>query len=147
MFLTVWSSSLIIAKIFVLKNYRTSLAIAVVWLLIVTILLCIPGAKLPKINWQSKIWLDKWVHIILFLLLVFLWCWAYSKRKEPSRKALMTVTILFIVYGVSMEVVQHFFIPLRSFDVGDIIADAIGALAGYLIAVKRTISHKRLDIN
>ena len=127
-----------------LKNYGISLVIAVVWLLIVTILLCIPGAKLPTINWQNKIWLDKWIHIILFLLLVYLWCWSYSKRNESSKKVFITVTILFIVYGISMEIVQHFFIPLRSFDIGDIIADALGAVLGYFIAVKRIVSRKKI---
>jgi VanZ family protein len=124
-------------KIFVLKNYRNALATAVVWLLVVTTLLCIPGTKLPKISWQNKIWLDKWVHIGLFLILVFLWCWAYSKRKELSKKLFINVTILFIVYGIAMEIVQHYFIPFRLFDVGDIIADAAGAIAGYFISVKR----------
>jgi len=42
-----------------------------------------------------------------------------------------------IVYGIAMEIVQKYFIPFRSFDVGDIIADAIGCFVGYLISIKK----------
>jgi len=40
-------------------------------------------------------------------------------------------------YGIAMEFVQKYFIPFRSFDLGDIIADGIGCAAGYLFAIKR----------
>ena len=122
-----------------LKTIKASLLFAVAWLLMITTLLCIPGSKLPKINWDDKIWLDKWVHIFLFLLLVLLWCRAYSSkgRKPGVRKIFLTITILSIIYGVGMEIIQHYFIPFRSFDYGDIIADCLGSMAGYFNSVNR----------
>ena len=42
-----------------------------------------------------------------------------------------------VVYGIAMEIVQKYFIPFRSFDIGDIIADAIGCVVGYLISIKK----------
>ena len=116
------------------------IAFAVIWLLLVTSLLCIPGTKLPKITWQDKIWLDKWVHIFLFMILVTLWSKAYSNIKDThscSRKIFLQIMITGIVYGIAMEIVQKYFIPFRSFDVGDIIADAIGCFVGYLISIKK----------
>jgi len=41
------------------------------------------------------------------------------------------------LYGILMEIVQKYFIPFRSFDLGDIIADGIGCAAGYLFVIKR----------
>jgi VanZ family protein len=41
------------------------------------------------------------------------------------------------LYGVLMEIVQKYFIPFRSFDLGDILADGIGCVAGYFYAIKR----------
>ena len=38
------------------------------------------------------------------------------------------------VYGIVMEVLQHYFIPFRSFDWGDVVADCVGAIVGYMIA-------------
>ena len=123
-----------------MKRNVSIIAFAVIWLLLVTSLLCIPGTKLPKITWQDKIWLDKWVHIFLFMILVILWSKAYSHKKNThsgSRKIFLQIMITGIVYGIAMEIVQKYFIPFRSFDLGDIIADGIGCAAGYFFAIKR----------
>jgi len=40
------------------------------------------------------------------------------------------------VYGIAMEFVQKYWIPNRSFDIGDIIADTIGSIAGLVFATK-----------
>lgn len=41
-----------------------------------------------------------------------------------------------IAYGVAMEFVQRDFVANRSFDIMDILADALGALLGFLV-IKR----------
>ena len=123
-----------------MKKSVPTTVFAVIWFLLVTTLLCIPGTRLPKITWQDKIWLDKWVHIFLFMILVILWSKAYSHKKDThsgSRKIFLQIMITGIVYGIAMEIVQKYFIPFRSFDLGDIIADAIGCVAGYFFAIKR----------
>jgi len=127
-----------------LKHFRTAFLFAFTWLLFVTILLCTPGSKLPKIGWSDKIWLDKWAHIFLFFVLVFLWCRAYLKRDLviSIKKICFTIAILSVVYGIGMEIVQHYFIPFRSFDYGDMIADAIGSIAGYIVSVNRFVKNK-----
>jgi VanZ family protein len=126
-----------------LKKNVSSIVFAVTWLLLVTILLCIPGTKLPKIGWQDKIWLDKWIHVFLFMVLVILWTQAYSNKKniqQGSRKIFIQIMVIGCLYGVLMEIVQKYFIPFRSFDLGDIIADGIGCVAGYFFAIKRFYS-------
>ena len=123
-----------------LKKNVSSIVFAVIWLLLVTSLLCIPGSKLPKITWQDKIWLDKWVHIFLFMILVILWSMAYSHKKNTqidNRKIFFKIMVVGCLYGIAMEFVQKYFIPFRSFDFGDIIADGIGCVAGYFFAIKR----------
>jgi VanZ family protein len=110
------------------------------WLIIVTILLTIPGNEFPKTTWLSKIWLDKWVHIGLFLVLVIVWCRAYAANKTEitnRRKIFIWLALLGIAYGTLMEIVQHYFIPFRSFETGDVLADGIGAGLGYFYSVKR----------
>ena len=74
------------------------------------------------------------------MILVILWSKAYSHKKDTrsgSRKIFLKIMITGIVYGIAMEIVQKYFIPFRSFDLGDIIADGIGCAAGYLFAIKR----------
>ena len=122
-----------------MKTFRAWLFFAVVWLLIVTTIHCIPGSRLPKINWEDKILLDKWVHFFLFLVLVFLWSRFFlnKRSKVGVKKIFLAITLLSMIYGIGMEVVQHYFIPFRSFDYGDILADGLGSAAGYFISVQR----------
>jgi VanZ family protein len=121
-----------------LKTFKASILVAVAWLALITILLCIPGSRLPKINWEDKILLDKWVHFFLFLILVLLWCTYFTGgSKVKVKEIFLKITILSMIYGIGMEIVQHYFIPLRSFSYGDIIADGLGSVAGYFISVKR----------
>lgn len=125
-------------KIF-LRTVNFSFVFAVSWLLLITFLLCIPGTRLPKVQWDDKIWLDKWIHLLLFLFLVLLWCRAYFIK---TKKVFILITILSITYGIIMELVQQYFIPFRSFDIRDMTANSIGAIAGYFISIKQFLSKR-----
>ncbi|HET9744569.1 MAG TPA: VanZ family protein [Chitinophagaceae bacterium] len=122
-----------------LRTIKFSFVFAVGWLILITLLLCIPGTRLPKLQWHDRIFLDKWIHIFLFLVLVFLWCRAYPVK---ARKIFLIITIVCILYGVVMELVQQYFIPFRSFDLRDMIANSIGAAAGYFVSAKRLITNR-----
>jgi VanZ family protein len=120
-----------------LKKISLAFIAASLWLIIVTMLLCLPGTEFPKSTWLEKIWFDKWVHTGLFLVLAFSWCW-YFYNKQPGEAKIKTVfirvTFLSIIYGILMELIQQFFIPFRGFEFTDILADAGGSMAGYFIA-------------
>lgn len=121
---------------FCVKIPQPSLFPPVLFFLICTLLLCLPGSAFPTENWLDKIWFDKWVHIGLFTVLTVLWCWWRSARPPGARKDFLIITVLAILYGIIMEFVQRHLIPNRSFDTGDIIADAAGSLAGYVFSLK-----------
>ena len=116
------------------------LPFAIAWFIILTTLLCIPGSDLPKESWLEKIPLyDKWIHIGLFGGLVFLWCGAAEKRKKnlkSMQQFFVWIALSGCVYGIAMEFVQKYWIPNRSFDIGDIVADTIGSIAGLVFATK-----------
>lgn len=120
---------------------RLPLILATAWFIISVILLTIPGSDLPKEDWLSKIWIDKWIHIGMFALLVFLWCNAFVKKYPFSKrlKIIWGMAVLWLAYGVVMEFVQKYFIPLRTFDIGDIIADGTGSVVGALYSIKRYV--------
>ncbi|HEV8271404.1 MAG TPA: VanZ family protein [Chitinophagaceae bacterium] len=128
-----------------MKKNVSTIVFAIIWLLIITILLCIPGTALPKIKWDSKIWLDKWIHVFLFMVLVILWSKAYAGKKNiqnNTRKIFFQIMILGFFYGILMELVQKYFIPYRSFDLIDMIADAAGCVVGYFISIKRFVKNR-----
>ena len=114
-------------------KHRPGYGPAIGWFILCTVLLCLPGSRFPKYNWLSQIQFDKWVHIGLFSILVLLICWGYWSRAHEKRsltKAFTLFAVTATLYGIGMEYVQDGFIPNRSFDVGDIWADAAGAMLG-----------------
>lgn len=122
-----------------MKKIPFSLSLATVWLILITVLLCLPGATLPNKNWFSTIQLDKWIHIGLFGTLVFVWCGAFRERINDPLKlknSFVATCFLAIGYGVLMEFVQDGLIPNRSFDEWDIASDAAGSLAGMFLAMR-----------
>lgn len=52
-----------------------------------------------------------------------------GQKKFKMKYILVTTAAL--VYGIAMEFIQQYFVVNRSFDTGDIVADAIGCLIGY----------------
>jgi hypothetical protein len=127
---------------FVLNNIKPSFSFPILWFIISIVLLTIPGTAFPKENWLDKIWFDKWVHIGMFAIMVTLWCWAMLKKYSAStrlRTLFIWICLLCLLYGTVMEFVQKYFIPNRSFDVGDIIADGIGSVLGYVYSIRRYI--------
>lgn len=124
-------------KNFQLKNPRLAFVLAIAWFLVLTWLLCLPGSEFPKDNWLKKIQTDKWVHIVLFFLLILTWCRAYAAKKNISanlKNVFTWISITGFLYGIVMELVQHYFVAFRSFEAGDIIADGVGCIGGYLFS-------------
>lgn len=119
---------------------------AIGWFVLSFILLTLPGSAFPKETWLSKLQFDKFVHIFLFAVLVWFFCRAQYRRGKSGRSfkyAFVTIALLSILYGVVMEFVQKYFVANRSFDIGDIIADAIGAALGYALSYWLYIRKKK----
>ena len=111
-------------------NWLKSKVLAIGWLLLMCILFVIPGSALPEQSWFADIQLDKWVHIGLFSVLIFLWCSAFELGL-PGNAWIVIISAIF--YGLLVEYVQKTWIPNRSFDLYDVIADAIGSLMGLIV--------------
>lgn len=104
------------------------------WTLFTILLLCLPGSMVPGTGLFALKNLDKIVHVMLFAMNVLFWGWHYetSDREWRQLKVIfVAATGIMITLGIVMEYVQMYFIPNRSFDGYDIIADIIGSvLAG-----------------
>jgi nicotinamide riboside kinase/VanZ family protein len=107
------------------------------WLAFATVLFCLPGSALPNHKWFNVIFLDKWIHLILFSILVVFVGLPVSgilMKKKTQRVMQAGIVAICFLYGIAMEFVQHYFIPNRSFDVNDILFDGLGCLLGdYLV--------------
>ncbi|MBL0233575.1 MAG: VanZ family protein [Chitinophagaceae bacterium] len=121
---------------------RLHLLLAIILLAGITILLVIPGSAFPSENWMSSIQLDKWIHIFLFAILVIMWVtamWKNYPTVTSFHKLSVSVACIAVIYGISMEIVQHYFVTNRSFELNDIFADLAGSLIGYLLLMSRYI--------
>jgi len=76
---------------------------------------------------MQAIYFDKWVHVGLFGLLCVLACWAAAAKEK---RQLLYIFGFALLYGIVVEFIQHWFIPNRSFDLGDWAADSVGAFVG-----------------
>jgi VanZ family protein len=130
-----------------LNKINTAILPGIGWLIISTILFIIPGSSFPKENFLDKIFFDKWVHIGLFAIMVFLFCWSQRKKSISEiklKKMFVLIFFLAVAYGISIEFIQKYFVPNRGFELEDIIADTIGAGLGLFYSVKRYIKNRPL---
>lgn len=115
----------------IMKKNKVFLLLSFIWFAFTTFLLCLPGGNFPKILWLRYIpQFDKLVHIFIFFVLSFLIC-----KTVNNKKWFLQVALCCSFYGVIMEFVQKYYIPNRSFDLVDIVADTIGSFF-VLIAAK-----------
>ncbi len=106
---------------------------AIAWLIFITGFLLIPGNDLPKEDWLDAIYADKLVHIMFFTVLVYLF---YRPLKHKLKNWLPHISIAAFAYGVAIEFVQEQWAINRNFDAGDIVADGIGCIVGYIYTQK-----------
>ena len=105
------------------------------WTLFTILLLCLPGSMVPGTGIFGLKDLDKIVHVMLFGMNVLFWGWHYEtspRNTTELRIIFIAATAIMITLGIVMEYVQMYFIPNRTFDNGDIVADTIGAIAAGL---------------
>jgi len=120
-----------------LRKYFTRWYWATGWTILIFILLSLPGSMIPNESTFVIPNFDKVVHISLFGGFVILWSLFVTTKRKTNKKLLRSFFLIFIIaviYGIGMEYVQKYFIPLRYYDDADIIADMIGAGLAYGIS-------------
>jgi VanZ family protein len=96
---------------------RMWMLLALVWSILIFIGCSLPSSNLPKLSvWDH---FDKVVHFVLFGVCTFLW-------HQSIAKYLLGICVAVIFYGIAIEFYQEYFVPSRSFDVWDIVADVVG---------------------
>jgi VanZ family protein len=112
----------------------------VAWFFIVAALTLMPGSDIPKVGWLDRIKnLDKVVHASLFGVLTFLFSMPYFKSGlsfEQKRNYIIRISLAAIVWGITVEFIQRFYIPGRDFDLLDWTADSLGVIIAFWVCIK-----------
>ncbi|MCF6341917.1 MAG: VanZ family protein [Bacteroidales bacterium] len=110
---------------------------ALVWVVFILIITGIPGSYIPEVvTFWDWIQPDKVVHIAVFGVLSFLILYnARTQYLESSRRYLYVVVAVGMAssYGLLTEVLQRDVFVGRSGNVYDVLADILGAGAGWLV--------------
>ncbi|MEP7254703.1 MAG: VanZ family protein [Ferruginibacter sp.] len=113
----------------------------IAWFFLLLILVCIPGYDLPKVdNWLIEINFDKFIHVGLFAVLAYLFMLPIIKSDLPRKEKwyyLIKIAIATVIWGLTTEIIQKFFIPGRSFTLGDWLADSTGGFAALFYCRQR----------
>lgn len=106
------------------------------WTILTQILLSIPGSLFEGSGLFHIPHLDKLAHLVLFGGLALFWnLYFYYRRRQLNPMVPWIILLVLSIYGVAVEFFQFYCIPRRSFDVGDIVADIVGAMCGYLATI------------
>jgi VanZ family protein len=104
---------------------------AAFWCAVIFALSAIPGADLPELPQNGT---DKVIHAAVYAVLGAL-CWRGARRSRPqhsSGRVVAVATLIAILYGITDELHQVF-VPRRTPDWRDGIADTVGGIMGALI--------------
>ncbi len=118
------------------------ITLSLVYMSIIAFLSLLPPDDFPDIPLFPGA--DKIVHTCLYLGLTWLACW--SMHAENKRIWYYLIVLFSIGWGAIMELFQLMLHMGRSFDVFDIIGNAIGTLIGALIYVLMAQYKKLIDL-
>lgn len=101
------------------------LAISYTLLIVVLSLSPIPRA-IPNFKFFE---MDKLIHLTMYFILILLW----GINLISFKFSLIKILFLTIFFGLLIETLQYLLPFGRNFDLGDIIANSVGAIIGIII--------------
>jgi hypothetical protein len=105
-------------------------SVALGWLVLMCILFFLPGSDFPQENWLDQLHFDKWVHVGLFAVLLFLW---RSSFDWSANYYVILLLFCALAYGLAVEFIQKYCVANRSFDLFDVLFDMIGSALGLFV--------------
>lgn len=120
-------------------NYKNFLP-GIAWFFIVGILTLMPGKDIPEVTFLNSIpQFDKLVHAALFGGITFLFCLPLIKYPFSHRQKIyyfIRIALAAIIWGITVEFLQKYFIPGRDFDLLDWAADSAGVLIALWLVIR-----------
>lgn len=90
------------------------------WGAFIFIVCLIPGHEFPPVPTIPH--LDKIIHAYLYGQ----WFWFFTEQFSVNKKSWSKIILFLLSFGICMELIQHFFVPHRSMEIADVLANACG---------------------
>ena len=114
---------------------------AIIWFIIVLVLMCMPGKDLPEVDgWFQRLYVDKWIHAFLFGVMTYLFMNPIKRSSYNSKEKInyfIRIALAASIWGLTIEFIQKYYIPNRSFDLWDWAADTAGVLIVFTFLRKK----------
>lgn len=88
---------------------------------------------------------DKVFHFLAYCLLTFLWFSAFLFNYNfKKKKAIISASMLAIIFGIVIEVLQETITVSRAMDIYDVIANTLGVLLSvFILVINKDIDVKK----
>ena len=110
---------------------KVYLVLAVLYTLALTVASLITLKGMPELGTDMD---DKLYHVLAYMILFIIWCFALSK--PIGRKRLIALALYCIAFGIIIEAIQGKVNVNRMADILDVVANIIGVLVGFIIGRK-----------
>ena len=109
--------------------FTLRLVVLLAWAAIIALLSLSANVKVPSgvFGW------DKFNHFAAYALLSLLLIHTLQARRHPSARLLAVSWLICVVYGLLLEGLQWFMETGRQAEAGDLLANALGALAACVV--------------
>ncbi|MES2429974.1 MAG: VanZ family protein [Bacteroidota bacterium] len=112
----------------------------IAWFFLILILIGLPGDDLPKMDTWFQRWnIDKLIHFTLFGILAYLFILPFKRSgitNKEKHQYFLRICFAVILWGLTTEFIQEYYVPHRSFDLLDWAADSLGAVLALFFAKK-----------
>jgi len=102
----------------------------------ILLLTLLPSASMPPLSIWSLLSFDSFAHAFLFTVLIFLMIVGLKKQfsyLKLRHYAIRVSLFTSVIFGIAIELMQHYFITGRQGDMIDVLADTIGCLIGIVL--------------
>lgn len=106
------------------------------WAAVILLTTLLPSSSMPAVSVWELFSFDSFAHAFLFSVLTFLMIVGLAKQFTLPRLrhyAVRYSLFLSTMFGISIELMQHYFITGRQGDIIDVLANTIGCLLGIVL--------------
>ncbi|WP_371927317.1 VanZ family protein [Pontibacter sp. HSC-36F09] len=102
----------------------------------IMVLTLLPSSSMPSLSIWEIFSFDSFAHAFMFAVLTYLMVVGLKKQYTYMRVQLFAIRTAFFVssmFGIAIELLQHFFVPGRQGDIVDVLSNTIGCIIGILL--------------